>query len=100
MVEEDAVAELHLVAYEVASLIVAHTAPAGCLFRGFGEVLDREAFGLGFEEPEFLVFGHAVLRGAGLRPAIVRQAGSLPHGLFALGRRAIELAFEVAFAAG
>ena len=51
VVEERAVAHLHLVAHEVARLIVANAEPRRRLFRRLDEVVDRELVRLGFHQP-------------------------------------------------
>ena len=48
VVEEDAIAQLHLVAHHVARLIVAHAVPRGGLRGQRGEGFDPEDVGLGF----------------------------------------------------
>jgi hypothetical protein len=51
MVEEREVAYLHLIAHEVARLIVAHAEPGGRLLLRRGEVVDRELVGLRLHQP-------------------------------------------------
>jgi hypothetical protein len=51
MIEEDAVAELHLIAEQIASLIVPHTIPARRLIGLRRQIFDRVAGRLGFDQP-------------------------------------------------
>jgi hypothetical protein len=51
MVEQHAVADLHLVAHEVARLVVAHAPPVDGLFRHRQHVVDADHGGLGFHQP-------------------------------------------------
>src|SRR5262249_45473645 len=52
VVEEDLVADPHVLEHEVARLEVAHAEPGGGLARSRGEVVDAELVRLGFHQPE------------------------------------------------
>src|SRR4051794_31110870 len=61
MIDEHSIAKLHFVAHEVAGLIVPHTAPASGLLGSLGQVVNREAIGLGLHQPAFLRCGHGTV---------------------------------------
>ena len=64
VVEKRPVPQLHLVAHQVAGLIVAHSVPALGLARCVFEVLQREIVGFGFQQPVL----HASSSGSTSRP--------------------------------
>ena len=51
MIEQHLVADLHLVAHEIARLIVAHAEPGAAAPRRTRQVVDAELVGLGFHQP-------------------------------------------------
>jgi len=51
VVEENAIAENHLIAHEIARLIIAHAPPRRSFARCPGQIIDAEYSRLGFHQP-------------------------------------------------
>lgn len=51
VIEQDAIADLHLIAHEVTRLIVAHTRPRHSLILGRQRIIDAGFIGFGFHQP-------------------------------------------------
>src|SRR5438552_4160325 len=51
MIKKGEVADVHLIAHEIARLVVPHAEPGRRLFRHRGEIVDRQLVGLGLHQP-------------------------------------------------